>query len=68
MSEVGEGGGHVRIAAFDPYQPRLGLGQAAKPGTSSAPDFRTENSIVFQGTEFGTKLLSFARLAGCRLT
>jgi hypothetical protein len=47
MSEVGEGGGHVRIAAFDPYQPRLGRGQAAKPGTSSAPDFRTEKSIVF---------------------
>jgi hypothetical protein len=38
----------------------VGLVQAAKSAISSAPEFRTENTLIFQCLVFGTKLLIYA--------
>ena len=58
----GEGGGRLRITALNPYRSRVGPVQAAKSGTGSSPDFRTENSTIFQRLDFGPKFSSLARL------
>ncbi len=45
-----------------PGEAREGSGeaQAPKSAISYAPEFRTENTSIFQSLGFGTKLLSFA--------
>jgi hypothetical protein len=52
---------------FDSERPApLGLGQAAKSPISSAPEFCTENTLIFQWLGFGKKLLIYeGRADGC---
>jgi hypothetical protein len=58
-----------RWTGFDSERPApLALGQAVKSAISSAPEFCTENALIFQWLGFGTKFLIFARRAGCRLS
>ena len=55
-------------SGFDPNRSSpSALAEAAKSAISSAPEFCTENGLIFQDHRFGTKFFEFCTLT-CRIT